>query len=424
MATYGKVVGGGLPIGILAGNTKFMDALDGGTWAFGDNSFPEVGVTFFAGTFVRHPLALAAAWAVLQHIKSQGPQLQEKLAKRTAALAANLNDLFARYGLKTKVETFASWFFFNIHNEHPLATLLFYHLRLRGVHIQDGFPCFLTTAHSEGDFQTIYDAFSESVAELNAAGILGTPQQIHAAGIAASASSNVVSLPTHAGAVAGLPLTESQTEIWLAAQMGDEASCAFNESVSLKMHGTLNEAALRASLSYLFNRHDALRAAFSASGEEMRSGEPGTVELPVTVDFEGGYSEAEAGLAQNIARVLDLGIVGVNFEDRVVNGQGLYAVARQAKRIATLHKAADEKDIPLFINARTDVFFQDGDPHRLIDDVLKRAEAYAEAGASGFFIPGLLDDALIGRICKSVALPVNVMVMDSSVSRLLDGTPL
>ena len=86
-------------------------------------------------------------------------------------------------------------------------------------------------------------------------------------------------------------------------------------------------------------------------------------------------------------------------------------VARQAKRIATLRKAADEKDIPLFINARTDVFFQDGDPHRLIDDVLKRAEAYAEAGASGFFIPGLLDDALIGRICKSVVLPVNVMVM-------------
>ncbi len=137
-----------------------------------------------------------------------------------------------------------------------------------------------------------------------------------------------------------------------------------------------------------------------------------TVKLPVTVDFEGGYSEAEAGLAQNIARVLDLGIIGVNFEDRVVNGQGLYAVDRQAKRIATLRKAADEKDIPLFINARTDVFFQDGDPHRFIDDALERAKTYAAAGASGFFIPGLLDDALIGRICKSVALPVNVMVMD------------
>ena len=305
MATYGKVVGGGLPIGVLAGNTKFMDALDGGTWRFGDTSFPEVGVTFFAGTFVRHPLALAAAWAVLQHIKAQGPQLQEKLAKRTAALAADLNQLFAQYGLKTHVETFASWFFFNIHNEHPLATLLFYHLRLRGVHIQDGFPCFLTTAHSEGDFKTIYDAFSESVAELHAAGILGTAQQTHSTGIAATAAAKVVALPTPAGAIAGLPLTESQTEIWLAAQMGDEASCAFNESVSLKMHGTLNEAALRASLSFLFNRHDALRAAFSASGEEMRIREPGTVELPIT-DLTGSQDGLAKLLAADARTAFDL----------------------------------------------------------------------------------------------------------------------
>jgi amino acid adenylation domain-containing protein len=260
MATYGKVVGGGLPIGILAGNQKFMDALDGGTWRFGDDSFPEVGVTFFAGTFVRHPLALAAAWAVLQHIKREGPELQRKLATRVSQLAKDLNQLFAEYGLKTPVETFASWFFFNIHGEHPLATLLFYHLRLRGVHIQDGFPCFLTTAHSEADFQLIYNAFAESIAALNAAGILGTPR---------------------AKATAGIPLTESQTEIWLAAQMGDAASCAFNESVSLKIRGALNEPALRASIQYLFDRHDALRATFSASGEEMRIQAPSAVPLTI-----------------------------------------------------------------------------------------------------------------------------------------------
>ena len=58
LATYGKVLGGGLPIGILAGEARFLDALDGGAWRFGDESGPEVGVTFFAGTFVRHPLAL------------------------------------------------------------------------------------------------------------------------------------------------------------------------------------------------------------------------------------------------------------------------------------------------------------------------------------------------------------------------------
>ena len=69
LATYGKVVGGGLPIGLVAGYAKYLDALDGGRWAYGDDVVPEVGVTFFAGTFVRHPLALAAAQAVLLHLK-------------------------------------------------------------------------------------------------------------------------------------------------------------------------------------------------------------------------------------------------------------------------------------------------------------------------------------------------------------------
>jgi 2-methylisocitrate lyase-like PEP mutase family enzyme len=136
-----------------------------------------------------------------------------------------------------------------------------------------------------------------------------------------------------------------------------------------------------------------------------------SVEAPLTVDFEGGYSESEDGLADNIARLIDLGVVGMNFEDRVVDGKGLYAVDRQAKRIAALRKTADAKRVPLFINARSDVFFQDGDPKTFIDDAEKRAKAYAAAGASGFFVPGLIDEALIGRLSESVALPVNIMVM-------------
>ena len=175
LATYGKVVGGGLPIGILAGSARYMDALDGGRWTFGDASVPEVGVTFFAGTFVRHPLVLAAARAVLLHLKHAGPQLQEQLGARTAALAAELNALFTAHGIAARVESYSSWFYFNIHTEHSLAPLLFYHLRLRGIHIQDGFPCFLTTAHSDADLRSIYEAFRDSLAELSAVGILGHP---------------------------------------------------------------------------------------------------------------------------------------------------------------------------------------------------------------------------------------------------------
>src|SRR5579883_2970636 len=81
LATYGKVLAGGMPIGVLAGRAQFMDALDGGVWQFGDDSAPQAGVTFFAGTFVRHPLALAAARATLLHLKAEGPALQERLAR-------------------------------------------------------------------------------------------------------------------------------------------------------------------------------------------------------------------------------------------------------------------------------------------------------------------------------------------------------
>jgi amino acid adenylation domain-containing protein len=266
MATYGKVVGGGLPIGILAGKRAFMDGLDGGFWQYGDESFPEVGVTFFAGTFVRHPLVLAAVDAVLQHIKTEGPQLQENLAKRTTALVAELNAVFQAHGLTTRIESFSSWFYFNFHNEHPLSTLFFYHLRERGIHIQDGFPCFLTTAHSDSDLRRIVTAFRESLADLQTVGILA-PAAPTSPTAAASSSAGAVASTT--GAIIGLPLTEPQVEIWLAAQRGDEASCAFNESVTLRLNGTLNTSALQNALDGVVARHDALRASFGETGEAM-----------------------------------------------------------------------------------------------------------------------------------------------------------
>ena len=135
--------------------------------------------------------------------------------------------------------------------------------------------------------------------------------------------------------------------------------------------------------------------------------------IDVTVTVEGGYSEDDGELANNITRLLDLGVIGINFEDRVVKGSGLYDINRQARRIAAIRKAAEQKGVALFINARTDLFLsQDGDPARSMGEALDRAKAYAAAGASGFFIPGLQDDALIGRISEGATLPVNVMVMD------------
>ena len=142
-----------------------------------------------------------------------------------------------------------------------------------------------------------------------------------------------------------------------------------------------------------------------------------TVDAPISADFEGGYSENDSELANNVLRLIDLGVIGINFEDRVVHGSGLYEIDCQARRIAAIRRAAEQKGVGFFINARTDLFLGEaGDPAQSVDAALARSNAYSAAGASGFFIPGLQDEALIGRICDGVALPVNVMVMDGMPS--------
>jgi 2-methylisocitrate lyase-like PEP mutase family enzyme len=138
------------------------------------------------------------------------------------------------------------------------------------------------------------------------------------------------------------------------------------------------------------------------------------VDLPVTIDFEGGYAEDVSGLRENISAVIAVGAVGINFEDQIVGGEGLYSIADQCARIAAVREAANETGIDLFINARTDVFLKilpAEDTDELVSQAAERAKAYAEAGASGFFAPGMRNPELIGKLCELSPLPVNIMVM-------------
>jgi amino acid adenylation domain-containing protein len=169
LATYGKVIGGGLPIGAIAGRRGFMDALDGGTWQYGDASVPEMGVTYFAGTFVRHPLALAAAKASLHHLRAEGPELQTRLNATTHRLATQLNAEAARWQLPLQVVQCGSLWKIKFTTEQPYNTLLFTLMREKGIHIWDHFPCFLTTAHTDADVAQVVAAFAASAAELSAA---------------------------------------------------------------------------------------------------------------------------------------------------------------------------------------------------------------------------------------------------------------
>ena len=123
MSTYGKVVGGGYPIGVLAGHPRFLDTLDGGTWQFGDDSVPEVGVTFFAGTFVRHPVALAAARAVLERLTAAGPELQRERGERMTAMVAAINARMRELRAPIQVESFYSVAYMSIESGQRLSLI-------------------------------------------------------------------------------------------------------------------------------------------------------------------------------------------------------------------------------------------------------------------------------------------------------------
>ncbi|WP_300021541.1 non-ribosomal peptide synthetase/type I polyketide synthase [uncultured Maribacter sp.] len=172
LATYGKVMGGGVSIGAIVGKKEFMDALDGGFWQYGDDSYPEVGVTYFAGTFVRHPLALASSKASLLYMKEQGPSLQANISAMTERMAKSLNDTFTKEGLPIEITYFGSLWRLKFKKDIPYSELLFVSMREKGIHIWDGFPCFLTTAYTSDDVDFLMKTLLSSVNELVAVGIL------------------------------------------------------------------------------------------------------------------------------------------------------------------------------------------------------------------------------------------------------------
>lgn len=144
-----------------------------------------------------------------------------------------------------------------------------------------------------------------------------------------------------------------------------------------------------------------------------------TVDLPVSLDFEGAYAVGPTGVASNVTLALKQGIVGINFEDQMIGGKGLHRQEDQSKRIAGAREAADAFGVPLFINARTDLFLKESNQEwhaGLMPQALERLEAYTAAGASGFFVPGLQDPELIGRICEVSNIPVNVMTVANGLS--------
>lgn len=128
------------------------------------------------------------------------------------------------------------------------------------------------------------------------------------------------------------------------------------------------------------------------------------VAVPITVDSEGGYADDPAAVARNITRLIGVGAVGVNIED----GRDVHDL--HVRKVAAVRDSAAKAGVDLFINARTDVYLKQLVPaEAALEETLKRGKALKAAGASGFFVPMLIDAGALATVVREVGLPINAM---------------
>ncbi|ACC81529.1 hybrid non-ribosomal peptide synthetase/type I polyketide synthase [Nostoc punctiforme] len=272
IVTYGKIVGGSIPIGVVAGKASYMNGIDGGLWNYGDASYPQVEKTFFAGTFNKNHLGMAVARAVLKYLKSQGPALQQHLNQRTSDLAIALNTYFEQEEVPIKIVYFGSLFRFAFSGNFDL---LFYHLIYKGVYIWEGRNCFLSTAHTDEDIEYVIQAVKHSIEEMRAVGFIPKRSPKLSAGsngngTVKTTQNGVLTKPVVTESVpvleaiareGKLPLSLAQQRLWFLDQL-EPNSAFYNIPAAVRLQGQLNVAILEQSFREIIRRHEALRTNF------------------------------------------------------------------------------------------------------------------------------------------------------------------
>ncbi|MHB6910782.1 aminotransferase class III-fold pyridoxal phosphate-dependent enzyme [Streptomyces sp. DB-54] len=265
LATYGKVLGGGLGISAIAGKQALLDGLDGGDWAYGDDSAPYSETTLFGGTFQKHPLSIAAAGAVLTHLEEHGERLYQEVNDRSAGLTSALSDLFRQRELPYSVATFGSLWRFqygglsNLYQPLPLE-MLYHSLLADGLYVWEGRTFFLSTEHTDGDAERFLAAVDRNLDALHEAQFLTLGGGADRTGRAAAP----------AEPRAQWPMSAQQRELWALCRRTEPDSVAYNEAVLLELHGPVDGAALGTALAAVRQRHPALRAVCSPDGAQLR----------------------------------------------------------------------------------------------------------------------------------------------------------
>lgn len=264
LTTYGKIIGGGMPIGILAGKSEYLDRIDGGQWMFGDDSFPQTHKIFFGGTFCKHPLAIAAAKAVIDELREKGTSLHQEVNALADTLQTELNSFFTRNSLPVKIVRFTSLFRFEFLGQYssirrPIeCDLFFYSLIAKGVFTWERRICFLSTQHTLADIQVIIEKVKETCHELKEAGFFSTDENPTATEVKQPYS-----------AVKALPLTKLQQEIFILSAMNKASALACNITTTLQIDGEISTTILQQAITTLVQRCETLRARISKEGTHL-----------------------------------------------------------------------------------------------------------------------------------------------------------
>jgi 2-methylisocitrate lyase-like PEP mutase family enzyme len=133
------------------------------------------------------------------------------------------------------------------------------------------------------------------------------------------------------------------------------------------------------------------------------------VQVPVTADIEGGFSSTTPDLIHRIDELIEAGACGVNLEDGLDHGNSLRSVDNACERIDAVRRAATRVDLPLLINARTDIFLHGAKDPAAFDEALARCRAYLAAGADCVYPIGLIDLAQISKLVAALKAPVNII---------------
>ncbi|RMG77192.1 MAG: aminotransferase class III-fold pyridoxal phosphate-dependent enzyme, partial [Bacteroidetes bacterium] len=267
LVAYGKSVSGGLPLSAVAGKAKYMAAFDGGWWQFGDDSAPEGTMTYFASTFIKNPVSVAAAHAAVSELKRRGPELQYELNARAARFARRVADIFRKMRAPYFIQCTSSMFMIKPADANPYARLFHYFLRYHGVNMRER-PCFISTAHTDSDFEKTFRAIENALRDMFEAGLIEP--------YAGDDLNQIILPPAHLrkgdfweNETTPLDLTEGQKEVFVNALLGDDANAAYNVGTEIMIEGETTTDALRDAIQKLTDRHEALRIFFAKDGQKQ-----------------------------------------------------------------------------------------------------------------------------------------------------------